>query len=274
MDNGIKACLAARRCIRFSTPIPKGYRCAILAALGWLTMAAAPAPDNLGSVDQHQPSAMIERVADVQADQAEPNSYRAPCRDGEYNNQSELCAQWYAARAARDAADWAYWAIFWTVIALGLNAVGLAFLLVTIRQGHKTYQAFVAVEDASLVAEFPNASLTESMIEGVKQPDVYFFDAIITNIGRSTARVHGWQIDGGKPVRREHTLKAGDSWALEGELAIIPRNGYFVVSIHFSSPLSELMVLDINARLKSRTLENGAMAHTGLVKSTRLRKRA
>ena len=117
-------------------------------------------------------------------------------------------------------------------VGLGWNAIGLVFLVVTVSQGNKHYQSFVAVEDASLVAAFPSAALVESMVDGVKQPDSYFFDAAITNIGRSTARIHGWQIDGGKPERREHTLKANDSWNIEGELAIIPQNGYFVVSLH------------------------------------------
>jgi len=57
--------------------------------------------------------------------------------------------------------------------------------------GTKSYEAFVAAEDAFLSVEFPNGTLIESVVDGVRQPDTYFLTALITNVGRTTARVHG-----------------------------------------------------------------------------------
>lgn len=55
--------------------------------------------------------------------------YQKPCDDGQANNKSELCAEWYAARAARDSADWAFYAMLVSII----GAVGIVVaLLLTI----------------------------------------------------------------------------------------------------------------------------------------------
>jgi hypothetical protein len=113
----------------------RGYRLAVIAAFGWLSLAAGPAPDNANSSKQAKPAQTIERsletVAAAQdkiAKASETGEYQSPCGDGQYNNKSDLCAQWYAARAAKDAADWAYYALivglvgaFGIVIALGLT---------------------------------------------------------------------------------------------------------------------------------------------------------
>lgn len=119
----------------------RGYRCILIAVVGWLSLAASQAPNKRADGNQTQARAAIKeslsRIADAQAKQAEAGQYEAPCDDGEYNNESDLCAQWYAARAARDAANWAYWSVFWSVVSLGLSAAGLAALMITIRQGHR-----------------------------------------------------------------------------------------------------------------------------------------
>ena len=117
-----------------------GYRLLVI-ALGLALAGTAPAPNKAGEPHQ-QPAAApaqrsLERIADAESKQAEPGEYQAPCADDEYNNKSDLCAQWYAARSARDAADWTYWAVFWTVVSLALSAFGLIALLITIRQGRE-----------------------------------------------------------------------------------------------------------------------------------------
>jgi hypothetical protein len=111
--------------------MPRGYRCIILAALGWLILAASPAPDNSTKPEQSAPAKSVQhsldtiaRAQDEIAEAAKPGEYEQPCPDGKRNYKSDLCAQWYAANAARDAADWAYWSL--AVSILGTIGIGVA----------------------------------------------------------------------------------------------------------------------------------------------------
>jgi hypothetical protein len=112
--------------------MPRGYRCIVIAAFGWLSLATSPSPNNANQAKQAQPAQSINRsldsIATAQdkiAKATNTGEYQTPCSDGQYNNKSDLCAQWYAARAARDAADWAFWAL---VVGL-VGAVGIVAAL-------------------------------------------------------------------------------------------------------------------------------------------------
>jgi len=113
--------------------MPRGYRCIVLAVLGWLVLAAAPTPDNTGQLQRPQATAKAERghdkIASTQDGPTKPTEageYQRPCPEGEYNNKSDLCVQWYAARAAQESADWAFWAL-WVG---GISALGLIITLI------------------------------------------------------------------------------------------------------------------------------------------------
>lgn len=124
--------------------MPRGYRCIVVAVVGWLILAAGPAPDNGAIRDQHNAAADVDSslnaIAAAQtkiADNADPGEYQRPCKATEHNNKSDLCAQWHAARAARDAADWAWWGIFVGAISsIGLF-VTLVFNYLAWRQGRE-----------------------------------------------------------------------------------------------------------------------------------------
>lgn len=97
----------------------RGYR-GIIVATCWLILASAPTPDRGADAENAQTAKNIEKslesLATKQAqavEQAKPGEYQAPCGEGEYNNQSDLCAQWYAARAAGDAAKWSFGPFGW-----------------------------------------------------------------------------------------------------------------------------------------------------------------
>jgi hypothetical protein len=119
----------------------RSFRHIVFALVGWLTLAAAPAPNDSRHTNESNAtkavSRSLERIADAEAKQAETGEYQAPCAKGESNYQSDLCAQWQAARAATDAADSASWAVFWTFASLVLSGLGLIALLITIRQGRE-----------------------------------------------------------------------------------------------------------------------------------------
>jgi phage gp46-like protein len=73
--------------------------------------------------------------------------YKRPCPSPDNDNQSDLCAQWKAADAARDAADWAWWQ-------LGLSAAGLGGLLYSLYLTRTaTKVAVEATEDADKALE-------------------------------------------------------------------------------------------------------------------------
>jgi hypothetical protein len=111
--------------------MPRGYRHFVFALVGWLSLAAV-APDNRGQTKDSQAAANIQRplesIASAQnkiATATDTGEYQKPCKDGQANDQSDLCAQWYAARAARDAATWTYWG---TLVSIA-GAVGIVLAL-------------------------------------------------------------------------------------------------------------------------------------------------
>jgi hypothetical protein len=53
------------------------------------------------------------------------SKYREPCKDPKGNDESDLCAQWNAAQAASDAAQWAWWQMWLSA----LGVIGLAATL-------------------------------------------------------------------------------------------------------------------------------------------------
>ena len=113
-----------------------GWRYIALAAVGWLTLAAAPAPNN--SAQPEQPNA-DRRVGDAltnitsaynkQAERTESAQEHQPCGPRQYQSKDDLCAQWKAADAAADAAGWAKLGIWFSGISL-LAVVGAILLTI------------------------------------------------------------------------------------------------------------------------------------------------
>jgi hypothetical protein len=108
--------------------MPRGYRCILVAFIGWLSLAAINPQQGSGkptaATDQNISSAADNITATPQqAD--EPKGYKDPCRTGDDNRNSDLCAQWKAADAARSAAN-AAWVIGYIGILIGLLTLGAA----------------------------------------------------------------------------------------------------------------------------------------------------
>lgn len=107
--------------------------CGVVVALG--LMGSVPTPDKTYESDQtdaqREIASALQSIA-ASAKKTEPGiatpTTDLPCERSRENRESDLCAQWKAADAARDAANW-------SLIAAGLSAAGLAALLVTINQG-------------------------------------------------------------------------------------------------------------------------------------------
>lgn len=112
------------------------YRYLVLAAFGWLILAASP-PKN--AAQPGNASIQIERTRALQRLASALEKLPAPprpdngCKQGQDIRQSELCAQWKAADAAQESADWTRSGFCVSVVgsilgALTLIAAGFAAL--------------------------------------------------------------------------------------------------------------------------------------------------
>lgn len=77
----------------------------VLAAVGWLILAASPNPTPTANAQETQADsrvgdALINIAAtnDKQAKRAEGAPKRPPCGPGQYQSNDDLCAQWKAGR--------------------------------------------------------------------------------------------------------------------------------------------------------------------------------
>jgi hypothetical protein len=110
--------------------MPRGYRIAIFAAVGWLSLTAEQpnpsAQSKQAQTDRRVGDALTNIAAtyDNQAKRAQSPKESRPCEPGEDQRDSDLCAQWKAADAAENAAWWAA-ATGW-ISALGLVGVAAA----------------------------------------------------------------------------------------------------------------------------------------------------
>lgn len=147
--------------------MPRGYRCIILAIVGWLILAAAPAPNQGGKTEQQKARSDIEQslstIANAQAEaveQAKPGEYQRPCSREQDNRASDLCAQWQAAVAARDAAKWAYWSFL-----LGIaGTLGLLATLYYTREAVRIAGAATKDADTALAIAARNADAAAAQV--------------------------------------------------------------------------------------------------------------
>jgi hypothetical protein len=134
----------------------RGYRYIILAAFGWLTLAASP-PRNGTQGEQAKPQSTIaETLRELNStlqNANKPDEGAKPCAKGEDNRNSDLCAQWKAADAAADGVDWTRRS-FW------LGVAGLCVGLLTLgAAGAAAYFAYRAAEETRRGADAAERSL-------------------------------------------------------------------------------------------------------------------
>ncbi|WP_148649423.1 hypothetical protein [Novosphingobium barchaimii] len=69
-----------------------------------------------------------------------PDPLSESCAPGEELRTSDLCAQWFAARAAGEAARWSYWTFWLGLVSALVSAGGLIAIIATIKQGRHANQ--------------------------------------------------------------------------------------------------------------------------------------
>jgi hypothetical protein len=97
----------------------RGYRSIIVAVIGWLTLIAAGPPKPNGQQPNQSTPSQTERpqIPAPVEQRGEASDSDKPCKQGNDDRESDLCAQWKAADAAKSAADatWLFGA-FGTVV--------------------------------------------------------------------------------------------------------------------------------------------------------------
>lgn len=145
----------------------RGYRCILIALVGWLSLAATADPHAQPKESATQQS-IAKSLSDIsttlneQAERAERAPETQPCASGDDHRDSDLCAQWKAA----DAADRA--ALFGGISILGIAlAIGLTIQSNNIARdtAKRQLRAYIAVSDSQIRPDPIDANKVQAIIE-------------------------------------------------------------------------------------------------------------
>lgn len=105
--------------------MPRRYRYVILAALGWLSLGATTPANQKGTTGQNSQTAeevskASNAIVAAIRETNKPSEEDRGCEDGQEDRNSSLCADWKAADAAQEAADYAFWSLIGTAIGTSL----------------------------------------------------------------------------------------------------------------------------------------------------------
>jgi hypothetical protein len=145
---------------------PRGYRYVILAAVGWLILAAAPGPESNNAshntATDQQIAETLNAISTTLSNSLKPAEKDAGCPEGSDYRESDLCAQWKAAIAASDAAKWSLWTVL-------LSAASVGFLVWTFMETRSTsrqeLRAYVFPFTLYTVPRNPNSKDPKLMIQ-------------------------------------------------------------------------------------------------------------
>ncbi|MDB5678198.1 MAG: hypothetical protein JWM94_1200 [Sphingomonas bacterium] len=126
------------------------------------------------------------------ADKAKPVEYREPCTQPKGREESDLCAQWKAARAAESSALWTergFWVGLVSIMGLG------ATIILTLRATEAAQRSALAAEKAIEGADRPHMLLTQSSIN-LKEPNLegYGYEFNWGNFGKGPAWLKEWGV--------------------------------------------------------------------------------
>jgi hypothetical protein len=215
--------------------MPRGYRCIILAVVGWLVLAASPPDNRTTRENQRGQQSAQQSLSDITASLKEANKSPQPdpgCEQGKDNRSSDLCAQWKAADAAEKSATWTrrtFWPALFGVVIGGLTLAAAAFAAWWAKRAAeetkrgaeeakrsadtavKNYEAFIKFESPMLDVDF--VKLTVVWVNGKPQAIARF---AIRNIGRSPAIIDGVSVEGdGDPKSYNRIIASGQKFELQ-----------------------------------------------------------
>jgi hypothetical protein len=144
--------------------MPRGYRCILVAFVGWLSLAAVQQPDKQkqGNTSANQAQATIPPEPPYAA---YPNKNSDACYGAKDHDAADLCAQWRAAIATEKAAHEARRATAWAIVAAFLGLITVGGLIISIWQ---TFGALGEARRGNLIAQRANARATRQAIRGTE----------------------------------------------------------------------------------------------------------
>jgi hypothetical protein len=138
--------------------MPRGYRCVILAAVGWLILVGPGFSQTPKPQTARNQSPATERIANAAEQlaatnqQEGPASYQRPCKGDGEDRDSDLCAQWKAADAAGSGAGAGWWQVYLGGLGLVLGSITMTaaiFAAIYARDAaRETQRSAKAAEDA------------------------------------------------------------------------------------------------------------------------------
>jgi hypothetical protein len=130
----------------------RGYRFIVIAAFGWLSLAASNPPNQSSHPDkaasQNEISDAANTVATAITETVKSPEKDGGCDQGKDERNSDLCAQWKAADAARDAANYAFWSLFGTIVGTVLLIWTLSETRLSSRREARAYVKFEMIQDS------------------------------------------------------------------------------------------------------------------------------
>lgn len=172
----------------------RGYRCIVLAAVGWLILVAStPSAKTSPEKDTaDQDIAAAGKPTDLAVNRSiQPDEHDKPCAKGEQNRNSDLCAQWEAADAAVDSATWAEKTYKLGIIGTVLGAITMAAAIAAAFYARSAalhaggaHKAFISAERAIL--RIVSAGVANARGGELDRQLVAF---TIKNIGRTSGRI-------------------------------------------------------------------------------------
>jgi hypothetical protein len=171
------------------------YRHIFFALVGWLALANTQGPSGntqqpKAETNQTQPTPAPSPPPVQPVEQVEsPKLYR-PCDQGQDYRNSDLCAQWKAADAARDAADWTYWGVLLGIV----GTIGLFWTLYYTRAAVKAAQEATKDADAAIAIAARNADAAADLAETSReamQNDLRGWVGVTCDVGGCRASEHG-----------------------------------------------------------------------------------
>jgi hypothetical protein len=132
--------------------MPRGYRCILVAFVGWLALSGASPPEHRGptrKADSHQTVPKPSTATDQSKYQPYPNKDADACYKAQDHDAADLCAQWRAAVAAEHAASASGTANYIAAAGALLTFISICLLIWTLVQ---TQRATKAAEDSAKAA--------------------------------------------------------------------------------------------------------------------------
>lgn len=139
----------------------RGYRLYIV-ALGLVLAGASTPPKHQGQDKAAAAESQPSPANSSPINGGQPPDYQKPCDGQERNRNSDLCAQWTAADAARNAADWSYIGLWLTGVSIIGLFVTLGFNYAAWDQARKSKGATIRALDAADKSADAAAALAEA----------------------------------------------------------------------------------------------------------------